>query len=316
MPDNPAISAAVTRVVTHELRPGEEDAFLAWQERFNRAAAQLPGFLGLELIGPAPDSEGHQWATLYRFATPEQLEVWLNSEARADAIADEPDIFTAPSTQYTVAGGARRDTAETIIASHVVKPGAEADYHRANDALNQEAARFPGFAGVDVLPGPAGSNEFITLVRFDSREHMQTWLDSPVRARGREHLYATTEQQHHKVVATGFGSWFAINAVDGVAAAAWKQAMVVLSVLFAVVMTLNLTVGRLLDDAGVALAPAVFIGNFLSTVVLTWLAMPIVTRLMDWWLSPRCSLIRTLQGLALLAALYAAELAAFSAISS
>lgn len=39
--------------------------------------------------------------------------------------------------------------------------------------------------------------------------------------------------------------------------------------------------------------------------------MPVVTRLMDWWLSPRATLRNTWLGAILLVGLYAAEIALF-----
>ena len=136
---------------------------------------------------------------------------------------------------------------------------------------------------------------------------MDRWLASPERAAGRQGQYQFTASHHANVVPTGFGSWFAVNAEDGIAAPAWKQAMTVLAALFPTVMILNLTVGNLVAGQGAPMAVNVFIGNTLGTVALTWLLMPVVTRLMAWWLSPGCAPNKTTVGVVLLLGIYAAS---------
>lgn len=116
---------------------------------------------------------------------------------------------------------------------------------------------------------------------------MERWLASKERAAGRKAMYQFVVSHHANVLPTGFGSWFAVNAEDSISAAAWKQAMVVLAALFPIVMILNLTVGNFLTEKNVAFPVDIFIGNTLGTIALTWAVMPVVTRLMDWWLSPR-----------------------------
>ena len=107
-------------------------------------------------------------------------------------------------------------------------------------------------------------------------------------------------------------AWFAVNAEDGIAAPAWKQAMTVLAALFPTVMILNLTIGNLVVAKGAPMAVNVFIGNTLGTVALTWLLMPVVTRLMNWCVSPSCSPNRTVLGVFLLLAIYVVELMIFT----
>ncbi len=74
-----------------------------------------------------------------------------------------------------------------------------------------------------------------------------------------------------------------------------------------------LTVGNLVASKGAPMAVNVFIGNTLGTVALTWLLMPVVTRLMNWWLSPSCPPNKTVLGVVLLLAIYAVELVDFHA---
>lgn len=192
-----------------------------------------------------------------------------------------------------------------------MSPDQAAAYEAADNALNAAAARFPGFAGARVSRPRAGSRTWSTMVRFNSKADMDRWLASSERAAGLAALYRTTASHHSSVVPTGFGSWFAVNAEAGIEAPAWKQAMIVLAVLFPTVMVLSVSFGNFAASWGVPLAVNVFVGNALSIAAMTWLLMPAVTRMMAWWLSPSCPARDTWRGTAILVAAYAVEVVIF-----
>lgn len=72
---------SATVVVSHPVRPGDEAAFLEWQHRMTEAEERSPGFRGAELFRPVPGVQD-EWVAVYRFATTQDLERWLGSEAR------------------------------------------------------------------------------------------------------------------------------------------------------------------------------------------------------------------------------------------
>ena len=203
------------------------------------------------------------------------------------------------------------DACETLVTSNEVSPDQAAAYEAADRALNEAAARFPGFAGARVSRPRAGGRTWSTMVRFKGKADMDRWLASPQRAEGLANLYRTTISHHASVVPTGFGSWFAVNAEAGIEAPAWKQAMIVLAALFPTVMLLSVTFGDFAASRGVPFAVNIFVGNALSIVALTWLLMPAVTRMMAWWLSPSCRARDTWRGAALVAGVYAVEVGIF-----
>jgi uncharacterized protein len=310
--DSASNGSVVTRVIAYDVRLGQDAQFQAWQKAINDKALKFPGALRADVLPSNVTDSSHEWIVVYRFKSEGELEAWLSSKARAEALKSAPDIFTGMKTEYTLAGAESPDTGETIVTSNEVIPGKEADYQAADRALNEAAARFPGFAGAKVFKPNAGSKAWSTMIRFDNKNNMDRWLASPERAAGRKAMYQFTVSHHANVVPTGFGSWFAVNAEDGIAAPAWKQAMTVLGALFPTVMILNLTVGNLVASKGAPMAVNVFIGNTLGTVALTWLLMPVVTRLMNWWLSPSCPPNKTVLGVVLLLAIYAVELVIFT----
>ncbi len=309
-----ANAAVATRVITYSVKSGKDVEFQTWQQTINEKSEHFPGFIGIDVHPPAVNESSDDWVVVYRFQNEEKLQAWLRSKERADALATAPDIFTNKRSEYTLSGGQAPDNGLTIVTAHKVLPGKEVEYEAANKALNDAAARFPGFAGCEIFKPTAADDEYTTLVRFNNKANMDRWLNSPERKTGREVLYRTTIGHRTNVVATGFGSWFAFNAEDGIAAAAWKQAMVVICALFPVIMIDNMILENVLNNIGASFAVNIFIGTTLSTVILTWLLMPVISRTMDWWLSPRSTSKQSWIGLFLILILYVIEIIIFQKI--
>jgi len=305
------IRPIVTRLIAYTVSPGHDAEFEAWQNGVSEQLQKFPGALRADILPAAMTELGHEWIVINRFATELQLKAWLDSHERAQALSKVPDILVGQETQYTLAGAESKDAGETIVTSNEVMPGKEAEYEAADRALNEAAARFPGFVSAKLYKPEASGDRWSTTIRFDSKANMDRWLASPERAAGRNAMYRFTVSHQAKVVPTGFGSWFAVNAEDSIAAPAWKQAMVVLAALYPLVMFLNLTIGSFLSGRGLPFAADVFVGNALSTAGLSWLLMPFVTSVMAWWLSPRCNATNTTLGACLLLVVYAVEVAIF-----
>src|SRR3990167_9684372 len=311
---NSSAGQVATRIATYTVKSGKDAEFQAWQKLINEKCGQFPGFIGIDAHPPSVNESNNEWVIVYRFQNAATLKSWLESSERTQALAAAPDIFIKKRSEYTLSGGGSPDSSVTIVTAHKVIPGQEAAHEAANKALNDAAARFPGFAGCEIFKPTPDNNEYTTLIRFNNKENMNRWLNSPERKAGREVLYRTTADHRTKVVATGFGSWFAFNAEDGIAAAAWKQAMVVLSALFPVVMIVNMTVGNFLSNEGASFAVNVFVGNTVGTIILTWLVMPVISRMMNWWLSPRSTSKQAGIGFVFLLILYVIEIYIFQKI--
>ena len=63
---------------------------------------------------------------------------------------------------------------------------------------------------------------------------------------------------------------------------------------------------------GLSLPVVVFVANAVSTLVLTWVVMPVVTRLLSWWLSPTATTAQTVRGVVLVLMIYLIEVLFFS----
>jgi antibiotic biosynthesis monooxygenase (ABM) superfamily enzyme len=212
------------------------------------------------------------------------------------------------------------NSSELVMAR--VNPGEEKAYANLRAALNAKAAEFPGFLDIGVVSPTKGNNTWIVVLTFDSEAALQRWRASPERAELVGRISKTADDQDW-VLPNGFSQWSALNASATAQVPAWKQAMTALAVLYAMVSVLNITLGNfigkglrvegrpVLSGLGLPFPLVVFVGNAVGTILLTWVLMPVVTRLLNWWLSPTASTAQTIRGVILLLLIYVIEVVFF-----
>ena len=214
--------------------------------------------------------------------------------------------------------------AASEVVAATVAPGEEKAHAGLRVALNDKASEFPGFLGVDVVAPTspaAGANTWIAVLTFESEDALQRWRGSRERAElvGRIGEVAVDQDW---VLPVGFAPKSSGNATAA-QSPTWKQAMAVLAVLYALVAVLDITLGnfigqglsvegtRVVSGLGLPFPFVVFVGNAVGTVVLTWVLMPVVTRLLGWWLTPSATRAQTIGGVVLMLLIYAIELLFF-----
>jgi antibiotic biosynthesis monooxygenase (ABM) superfamily enzyme len=84
--------AAVSAVISSRIVPGQEPAYLCWEQRIAAAQARAPGFQGYRLERPIPGVQD-DWVVILRFDTDTHLQGWLDSPERAALLA-EASAFT------------------------------------------------------------------------------------------------------------------------------------------------------------------------------------------------------------------------------
>ncbi|WP_457798162.1 antibiotic biosynthesis monooxygenase [Methylocystis sp. S23] len=87
---------AVSAVISFDVPPGEDDAFLAWQRRIQAAEAEFKGFLRHKIERPIPGLHD-DWIIILSFDTDANLGAWLDSPARR-ALLEEGERFNAGMT--------------------------------------------------------------------------------------------------------------------------------------------------------------------------------------------------------------------------
>jgi antibiotic biosynthesis monooxygenase (ABM) superfamily enzyme len=182
--------------------------------------------------------------------------------------------------------GLRRAPVSAVISSRV-RPGQEAAFRAWEQRIATAQAQSPGFRGYRSEPPiPGIQDDWLAILRFDTEENLQAWLESPERKKLLEEAASFLEEFHARVVRTGFEQWF--PSADGSSApAAWKQNMLVLLLLYPVVFLFGAWVQTpvLMEKIGLPFWLALFIGNVVSVLLLNWL-VPWASRGFGWWLAP------------------------------
>lgn len=144
----------------------------------------------------------------------------------------------------------------------------------------QLAADFPGYLGSGVLAPPPGDDEFQIVFRFADEQTLDSWEHSASRRawlqRGGE-LFG----HPHEHRARGLDAWFG-DSTRSPAPPRWKQSVAIWLAFFPVSLAFNLLLGPWLAD--LSLITRVLLSTLALTPLMTYLFIPLSTRLLEPWL--------------------------------
>lgn len=172
-----------------------------------------------------------------------------------------------------------------------VKPECEAEYEQFLRDARERVKNFSGYLGADVLRPASGAatdgdgKEWEIILRFDGRHNLQKWLDSSelrrLLARADELTVGASKVER----VNGLEAWFTLPARDGAPVPAkWKTAILSGAVIYILLQI----VPPLLAPLAQQLPPSLetLVGVSIITPLMTWVLMPLVTRLFKSWLYP------------------------------
>jgi hypothetical protein len=271
---------SVSVVVSRRVREGAERDFVRWASRISVAATRAPGFLGTELQKP-DDIHPDEWVTVYRFATVDQLDVWLASPRRSELLAEVDTLVEGPAREQIIVEPVQPHRPVTVVMSQRVPADRVDEFVAAHELVLAELAKFPGFLRSDLFPPVDGVTDEHTIVfAFDSREHLDVWLRSDERRAWLAHIAPLITGDRTMSVVGGFAGWFPAAGTPEVPK--WKQAVAVLLGLYPMALALTVLSDGLLSDLPLVLG--VLLSNVVGVAALTWVLMPAVTRLLGSWL--------------------------------
>jgi antibiotic biosynthesis monooxygenase (ABM) superfamily enzyme len=283
MSSSPSQSASPTIVVARRVHPDRADEFRAWDWRIRAAAASYPGYLGSEVQPPNPSHPG-EWVTVYSFATVGELDAWLRSDERRAFMVEVAPMIDGEAREQRVAGMRTTDEPVTIVFSQCIAPQNYDEFVALHDDAVERLDQFPGFLGSQLLPPVAGVQEdHVIVASFASRSDLDRWLESETRQEWVDRSESLIEGDRTYNVVGGFGGWFPSQASQRQGPKRWKQSIAVFIALFPTVLLITLIRGAIAPDMNVVLA--VFIGNVLGILILTYILMPPLTRRLQNWLS-------------------------------
>lgn len=286
-----------------------EIEFAQWQGALNAAVAAFPGFVSLEIIAPSPQLDN--WHIIQRFENNETATAWSNSQQYKDLQESLNKLATKNQTKQHSLDASSLQTGVTEIFVSQVSPENTSAYQAWMSKIHLAEAKFPGFRGVYIqAPKHKKGETWLTLLRFDTMDHLDHWLASDVRReilKESNPLIKTLES--HRVISP-FAGWFSSVNHEKSSPQVWKQTMIILLVLFPIVMLELKYLMPLLSNLPLAIVN--FIGNALSVTLLAWPVLPMAIRQLRWWLLPDQSARQTtIAGLLLILLLYVLEILVF-----
>ena len=284
--------------------------FSAWQARVGARLATWPGFLGQQVVPPAPPAHV-DWTIIQRFSDADTARAWLQSEDRLSLLDEVQSLFIGQEDMHLLpAGRAEPRASASAMISYAVPPAEEKAFLKWQGRIQAAEARFPGFVRHKIeRPLPGVHDDWLIVLTFDSEANMTAWLDSPERRDLLEEGGKFGTDLKLRRTNYGFDFWFPATAAAPDWHRTFKSNLLVLLVLYPTVFLWAYFIDRPLGARGVPFWLALFVSNVASTQLLGWLVAPAVFRLFGGWLGPQPA-ARQIAGYALLGALYALSMLA------
>ncbi|PVZ69643.1 hypothetical protein [Pelagibaculum spongiae] len=177
----------------------------------------------------------------------------------------------------------------TVVVSYRIKSEQMDAFNLWSKKIAQVANQFPGHQGTNIIPSQApvskkSSREITTIFRFNNHLNLAVWEESLQRAEMLEQLQPLIDQVPVYQKYDGVDFWFDLP--DHSVKRPAKYKMAILS-LFAIYPQI-LFIPPLLDHwlQGYDRYFVVFISCICTALLMTWVAMPLMARVFDFWLYP------------------------------
>jgi antibiotic biosynthesis monooxygenase (ABM) superfamily enzyme len=175
----------------------------------------------------------------------------------------------------------------TVVITHRVREDSHADYERWLDEISPLCKASPGCLDWHLIrPIPGLTETYTVVIRFDTRSHLQAWMESPDRRRLIKKVEPLFVSGDDFFISSGLDFWFTPGGAKAKVPTRWKQYLVTWSAIYPLALGVPLLVTPTLRNLGV---PS---GVLLTTLVVTgvvvflmvYLVMPRYTRLIQRWL--------------------------------
>ncbi len=294
-----------TLVTIARVRLNDQERFCTWQGKFHALMSTYKGFVSLEILSPEK-KDIPEWMIFQRFFDRESLEVWQQSDDRKQLLQELQEFAKVSDVQPEQTKEPRGVT-EVFVTK--ISPNTEAEYRKWMAKIHQAEAKFVGFRGVYVQSPFEGQGEhWITLLHFDTPEHLDLWLHSEERKEIlQEGKLLISFLESHRVMSS-FAGWFQSLEKEDRIPPVWKQTLLVLLVLYPIVMLQMKFLTPVLSSMDRAYST--FIANAISVCLISWPFLPISIYFLHWWLNPKTknTIRTTVLGTVVVLFLYALEI--------
>lgn len=268
-------------IIGQPVRRGREQQYQEWEKTIIAAASRYPGYRGVEV--KPPNDIQQDWVIVYKFDSVPNLRNWLNSSTRQTLLNEARELFDRPGTVQVIArDGEIADPLVTVMVTNRVAEDREKQFLAWRETMAEAESRFPGFRGSEVFrPIKGVQEEWTTIYRFDTAEHLDAWLTSKERRR----LLADSPFGDFtlRTIDESFGSWFTFDGASARQPSSFKTSIAVWFGLYPTVVLLTMLAAPLHLPFWLGM----LVGNLVSSFVMSYVTMPYYgTRILRWWLNP------------------------------
>ena len=184
--------------------------------------------------------------------------------------------------------------AASLVIEHIVPSGEGLAFRWWHSKVTRAAKAFEGHIRTDLcspvsVRQPNQPMKWYSIVHFESPELLNKWVNSSDREALIESGRKTFASYQFISFSTGLEGWFSKRLGTeqlGLGPPAWKQNAAVILALYPTVVIQSLLFAALGVMQTWSLPNAMIVNNIITSSVLTWGVMPVVTRLLRFWLQP------------------------------
>ena len=183
--------------------------------------------------------------------------------------------------------GPTTDESATVVITHRVRDDKHADYEAWLNEISPACRAAPGHLDWHIVRPLSGLTATYTIIiRFDTRSHLQAWLQSTVRARLIEKAQPLFVSGDNYVISSGLDFWFQPAGSPSRVPVRWKQYLVTWSAIFPLVIAVPHAVLPILRHLGLSAHPLLTTACVTAIVVflMVYVVMPRYTKLLQRWL--------------------------------
>jgi len=199
-----------------------------------------------------------------------------------------------PLTQPRIMSDLQADPVfySSVMIEHIVPRSKELPFRRWHAELLHRARQFPGYIRTGLCPPLVcrdGMVKWYSVMHFDTPDHLNEWVQSSDRKDLVTAGQSFLQEYRFKSFTTGLEGWFSQASGTerpALGPAPWKQVLSVVLGLYPTVMIQSLVFGALGIMQDWPPGSAMLVNNLITSSILTWGVMPVVSRRLNFWLEP------------------------------
>ena len=180
-----------------------------------------------------------------------------------------------------------QDAGATAVITHRVRDDKHPEYERWLEEIAPLSTAAPGHLDWHIVrPIPGLTATYTVVIRFDTRAHLQQWMESADRARLIAQVHPLLASGDDFFISSGLDFWFTPAQAKAKVPPRWKQYLLTWSAIYPLALGVPLVVTPVLHFLGVPHYVALTTLAVTAVIVfmMVYVVMPRYTRLMQRWL--------------------------------